>query len=98
MEGDDGGGGPEQPTRSQTDESLRVERDRADAGVAEKQATVEAKEDKVVRTARRLADQVVQDARNDADRAHPPSSDGAATVGRERDQADVVLADKRSVE
>jgi signal transduction histidine kinase len=98
MEGKDAVAGAEHESRDQTDESLRVERERADAGVAEKRASVDEEADKVVQTARRLADDVVQDARIEADLAHPPSSANAAKVDRERARADVVLEDKRSSE
>jgi signal transduction histidine kinase len=89
---------PDHESREKTDESLRVERALADAGVLKKQAAVEAEADKVVQTARQLADEVVQDARDDADLAQPPSATGAAGVERERARADVLLDDRRSQE
>jgi signal transduction histidine kinase len=98
MQGDDASTEADHEAREQTDESLRVERARADAGVAEKRAVVEQEADKVVRTARRLADDALQNARNEADIAHPRSAADAANVDRERARADVHLEDKRSNE
>jgi signal transduction histidine kinase len=98
MQGDGAGAKGDHEAREQTDESLRVERTRADAGVAERRAAVDQEADKVLRTARRVADDVLQNARNEADLAHPPSAADAANVDRERARADVHLEDKRSNE
>ena len=54
---------PGSPKRLQTDESLRVERKKADAGVAQKLDAVEGQADEVMRLARQRADEVVQLAR-----------------------------------
>jgi len=93
---------PAHPQRRQTDESLRIERDRTDTGVAEKRKTDEAKADEVVRLARQRADQVVQTARDEASE-RPPStatearSERARTVlENERSSADAVLAHERA--
>jgi signal transduction histidine kinase len=98
MDGDKVVEGVNPAPRDQTDDSLRVERERADAGVAEKRSAAEEEADEVVRTARRLADEVVQDARKEADLEHPPSAIEGANVDRERAQADGLLEDKRSEE
>jgi len=87
-------GAPPGP-RDQTDDSLRVERDRADAGVADKRAALEEEADQVVRTARRLADGVVEDARKEADLEHPPSAAEGAKVDRQRRRADGLVEDQR---
>jgi hypothetical protein len=94
---------PAHPLRRHTDESLRVERDKTDAGVAEKRKTDEAEADEVVRIARQRADQVVQTARGEASERRPQStateadSERARTVlENERSSADAVLAHERA--
>lgn len=80
------------PQREQTDESLRVERDKADASVAEKRLALEAEADGVVRLARERADQIIEAAR--ASQPVPPAEAEAAE--RERAVADAVLGRERS--
>src|SRR6185503_13656736 len=75
---------PELSQREQTDESLRIERDKADARIA---TTKTATDDE--------ADRVVQEARDHADLAQRPPVPGG-TIGRARDLADALLEDKRS--
>ena len=95
---------PGGPQRDQTNESLRVERDQADAGGAEKREADEDAADEVVRIARQRADHVVQTARDDADRERRPqstateaSSARARTVlEHERSSADAVLENERA--
>jgi signal transduction histidine kinase len=98
---------PGHERRAQTDESLRVERDKTDIAMAKGLETVEGVADDVVRIARQRADQLVQTAREGADSDRPPLSmatevdsererrlaDGL--VGAERSKADAVLADER---
>jgi len=85
------------PQRDQTDESLRVERQKADAGVAARRDSDEGDADEVVRVARQRADEVVQSARDDADHERGPGSPaGAAISSRERGRADVVLERERA--
>lgn len=87
-----------QPQRDQTDESLRLERDKADAGVTEKHNHVELEADEVVRAARERADHVLQTAREDVDRKHLLRSTTAeAITQRERARADLQLGEERSV-
>lgn len=83
-----------QPRREQTDESLRIEREKSDAASAEKQLAIDDKADTVVQVARELADEVVQTARDGADReqAAPAATDATS----ERDWADLVLARERA--
>jgi signal transduction histidine kinase len=81
--------------REQTDESLRVERDKADARIATTKTATDDEADQVVRVARDLADRVVQDARDHADLTGPPAVPGGA-IDRARDLADARLEDKRS--
>jgi signal transduction histidine kinase len=85
-----------QPRRDQTDESLRVEREKSDATAAEKHDALEAEADEVVRLARERADQVVQTARDEADREHPGSTAAEEADQRERSRADLVLKHERS--
>jgi PAS domain S-box-containing protein len=93
---------PAHPQRRHTDESLRVERDKTDTGVAEKRKTDEAEADEVVRIARQRADQVVQTARREASERRPQwtateaDSERARTVlENERSSADALLAHER---
>jgi len=86
---------PDLSQREQTDESLRVERDKADARIATTKTATDDEADQVVRVARDLADRVVQDARDHADLTGPPSVAGG-TIDRARDLADARLEDKRS--
>jgi signal transduction histidine kinase len=87
---------PEISQREQTDESLRVERDKADTRIATTKTAREDEADLVLRDARDLADQVVQDARDQADLTPPRSAATGAAVDRERVRADALLEDKRS--
>jgi signal transduction histidine kinase len=87
---------PGQPRRDQTDESLRVEREKSDAAGAQKHETLEAEADEVVQLARERADQVVQDARDEADRERPQSTAAEGAGQRERSRADLVLRQERS--
>ncbi len=73
--------GPIEPKREQTDESLRVERDKADDHHAETREAVEVAADEVVRVARERADDIV-----DAD----------VSVERSRSAADAVLHAERA--
>jgi len=91
--------------RDQTDESLRVEREKADALDAQKRDAVDAEADEVVRLARERADQLVESARSELEVFGPsaslPSSDDAertradVVVERERAQADASLGRER---
>jgi signal transduction histidine kinase len=88
---------PGHPQRAQTDQSLQVERERADARVGAKSNAVEEEADEVVRLARERADTLVRNARDDADRERRPhvtTPDASST--RERIRADVLLDDERS--
>src|ERR1017187_9495066 len=51
---------PGRAKRTQTDTSLRVERDKSDVAIAKERAAIEELADGVVRIARQRADQVVQ--------------------------------------
>jgi len=88
---------PGHELRAQTDESLRVERDKTDVAIAKELETVERVADDAVRIARQRADQVVQTARDDADSDRPPRSTSTeASFERERNRADGFLEDERS--
>lgn len=84
--------------REQTDESLRVERHRADTTGAAKRAAAEDDADQVVRTARRLADGLMKTAREDADRERRPPATASEASARQGDRtrADLLLEDQRS--
>ena len=91
---------PDDQKRELTDESLRVERDKADIGVADEQMVA----DEVVRIARGRADQVVRTARDAVDLEEGPQSrEGAAGAARartilehERTDADAALERERA--
>ena len=95
---------PSRPKREQTDESLRLERDKSDVVIAKERAAIEEAANDVVRIARQRADQVVQTARDDAEgerrlqsRATEASSERARTVlEHERSDADAVLEGERA--
>lgn len=78
---DAGAPGPVEPKREQTNESLRVERTKADDQHAETQAAVEDAADAVVRVARQRADDIVE---------------ANVAVERERSTADAVLLGERA--
>jgi signal transduction histidine kinase len=80
------------PPREQTDDSLKVERDRVDARVSERREAVEETADAVLRKARDRSDALVQTARDDAD-AH--ASRGAAAE-QARTQADKIVEEART--
>lgn len=96
QEDDSSGPGSAHPQRDQTDESLRVERNKADSGVAEKIHALEMEADEVVRVARQRADEVMQAARDEADSDGTQSRAVEATADRERGKADGVLERERS--
>jgi signal transduction histidine kinase len=92
-------GSKESPDRTQTDDSLRSERDNIDRVVAEKQAWVEAVADRVVDRAREHADAVLVAARHEADaRLDRPGATGhpGAVLTDERTLEDDVLRDERA--
>lgn len=83
-----------EPFRDLTDESLKVERDKADARAEEKLDAVERDADEVVREARDRADQVVESARKKADA--PAGSQVSADEAQERSRADDALHRERA--
>jgi signal transduction histidine kinase len=82
--------------REQTDESLRVEREKSDVTSAEKQLEIEARADKVVRVARERADEVLQTARDEADREQRSSAEPDSMFEPERSRADAIVAGERA--
>jgi signal transduction histidine kinase len=95
---------PGHPKREQTNESLRVERDKSDVAIANERAAIDEKADDVVRIARQRADRVVETARDDAKDEHRPqsaateaSSKSARTaLEHERSDADAALEQERA--
>lgn len=87
---------PKAPRRDQTNERLRLERDRADATTEAERLSVDGIADEVLRVARQRADEVVQAARDDADERRPKSADGDALSARENRMADRLLERERS--
>jgi signal transduction histidine kinase len=86
--------------RELTDESLRVERDKADTGIANEQMTA----DEVVRVARQRADRLVRTSQEAVDREQGPPSETSALgsarartrVESERADADAALERERA--
>jgi signal transduction histidine kinase len=99
----EGVGRPGRPKREQTNESLRLERDKSDIAITMERAALDEKADDVVRVARQRADEIVQTARHDADGERGPrstaneaSSVRARTVlEQERHDADGALEAER---
>lgn len=77
--------------RDTTDESLRVERERADTAVDSRLEKTEARTDQAVQAARQADDTATQTARDEADRGSPRTVREAHAVGaaRERDDEEV---------
>lgn len=85
------------PRRDQTNESLRIERQKTDNVLTMARDSDEGVADEVVRIARERADLVVQTARHDADSKRPPQEAVAkASSERERKRADGLVEDQRS--
>jgi signal transduction histidine kinase len=76
-----------QPRREQTDESLRIEREKSDAAAARSQHKLDHKADAGVQVAREHEDEVVMLARNELERDRPSSR------GTDELSSDEVLAD-----
>lgn len=74
--------------RENTDESLRVEREKADAGLEEHIAALEDTADEVLSRARERADRVIFAARAATDRLHAPDSSARAALSKERSHED----------
>jgi signal transduction histidine kinase len=83
--------------RTQTDHSLRLEREKADQAIAKDRELFEGVADEVVRVARQRADQVVQTARDEAaGEGRLQSTASEASTERERTRADGLLEDERA--
>jgi signal transduction histidine kinase len=85
------------PEREQTDESLRVEREKADADFGERQAAIEEAADAVIEKARARADQVLAAARAKSDvRLGVSGARSAHVLQSEREQEDRALHEERA--
>ena len=86
------------PQRDQTDESLRVEREKADIVAEEKRDAVDAEADGVVRLARERADEITAAARAGADGGGDAGERARADrlLRRERSAADAALDTERA--
>lgn len=85
--------------RELTDESLRTERDNADGGQIERQATRDKDADRVIHEAREQADEVLDAARERANQQleqNGPVNAGAVAIAAERVLADETLQLERS--
>lgn len=85
------------PERDQTDESLRVERMKADADLGERQAGVDEAADAIIERARARADQVLAAARAKSDVQRGSTNlQSAGVLERERDREDQALRSERA--
>jgi signal transduction histidine kinase len=86
------------PEQEQTDESLRVEREKADADLLEKQAAVEEAADAIIAKARARADRVLAAAREHSDVRLRAADNPQVTkvLGREREREDLALRNERA--
>lgn len=85
--------------REQTDESLRVERDKADQALGEKLAALEETADAIIILARARADRVLAEARAKTDRRSALTSRGAVArdaLARERGIEDAAMREERA--
>jgi len=87
---------PNQSKRAQTDESLRVERDKSDAAIANQGVASEDRADEVVRIARQRADQLLQATRDGGEGGR--SADARSVLEDERSTADVALKNERAAQ
>ncbi len=84
----------EQPERTQTDESLRSERENTDRALARTQVAIEASADTVVQRARNDADAVIEIARDKADSLVPHAA--SRSVVQDRAREDDALREERA--
>lgn len=84
----------EQPERTQTDESLRTERENTDRALARTQIAIEASADNVVQRARNDADAVLETARDKADSLMPHAA--SRSVVQDRALEDEALREERA--
>lgn len=83
--------------RLQTDESLRVEREKADHAVGDKLAAIDETAGAVISKARARADEVLAAARAKTDRrSEAPAPSARSPIGRERAQEDRTLQEERA--
>jgi|HubBroStandDraft_1064217.scaffolds.fasta_scaffold92994_1 signal transduction histidine kinase len=88
---------PPSPERESTDESLRIEREKADTAMGEEPTADDDTADAVLEKARRRADAVLGEARRKSDgRAAAPGAASPRVVERERVQEDNVLRKERA--
>ena len=81
--------------RAQTDQSLRVERDKVDDALSEHLAAIEETADIVIATARRRADALLAAARADTD-SHAQATGATSLIAGERERADAVVKSERA--
>ena len=83
--------------RAQTDDSLRIEREKADADLGENQSGIDEAADAIIEKARARADQVLAAARARADRQVRAADPGAASaIHKERAREDQAVRDERA--
>jgi signal transduction histidine kinase len=85
------------PEREQTDESLRAERDKADADLGERQAAIEEAADAIIEKARARADRVLAAARAKSDmQLGTHHGESTKVIERERHREDEALREERA--
>jgi len=83
--------------RAQTDDSLRIEREKADADLGENQSAIDEAADAIIEKARARADQVLAAARARADGQVRAAGAGAASsIHKEREREDQAVRDERA--
>lgn len=85
------------PEREQTDESLRVEREKADADLRERQAAIDEAADAIIEKARARADQLLAASRTKSDlQPRPSNAQSPKVVERERAREDQAVKNERA--
>ncbi|MGD0679968.1 MAG: HAMP domain-containing sensor histidine kinase [Polyangiaceae bacterium] len=90
---------PPSPEREHTDESLRIEREKADSAMGDEPTVVDETADAVLEKARRRADAVLAEARKKSDRRTRDTVPGAASpkvVEQERVREDKIVQKERA--
>jgi signal transduction histidine kinase len=84
--------------REQTDDSLRIEREKADADLGDDQSAIDEAADAIIEQARARADQVLAAARAKSDRqVRPPDAQYTTAIEKARAREDQALQGERAV-
>ena len=86
---------PHTAERAQTDQSLRLEREKVDDALSDYLAAIEETADTVIATARRRADAVLAAARANTDR-HSTATGGTSVIAQQREREDAAVTTERA--